>query len=100
VTTDAQRGRRRDLEVDEAEYQRARALVLGKARRYGLEPVTVSDRLVVAFSDEQLARLERELAAEDPPVTVAWRRTTGYGSELAAGRQQPPRFGSDPRRGG
>lgn len=89
--------RRKNLEVDEDEYQRVRRLVLGKARRYSLEPVPVNDRLVVSFSEGQLERLTDELGAEDPPVTVAWSDSTGYPAEIAALRAQHPRFGSEAR---
>lgn len=100
MTAGPQRGRRRNLEVAEEEYQRVRRLVLGKARRYALEPVPVSDRLVVSFSPEQLARLVTELAGEDPPVTVEWRDQTGYSAEIAARSMEHTRFGSEPRRQG
>lgn len=99
MTAGAQRGRRQNLEVDEDEYRRVRKLVLGKARRYDLDPVPVSDRLVATFSEAQLERLERELGEEDPPVTVAWKDQTGYSAEIAARSQErPSRFGGDPRR--
>lgn len=99
MTAGPQRGRRQNLEVDEDEYRRVRALVLGKARRYALDPVPVSDRLVATFSEAQLERLERELGEEDPPVTVAWKDQTGYSAEIAARSQErPSRFGGDPRR--
>jgi hypothetical protein len=99
VTAGPQRGRRQNLEVPEEEFTRVKRLVLGKARRYSLEPVPVSDRLVVSFSPEQLERLARELAEEDPSVTVEWRDQTGYSAEIAARNlERPSRFGGDPRR--
>lgn len=90
--------RRKNLEVDEEEFRRVRALILIKARRYSLNPVEVSDRLIVNFSPEQVERLTEEVG--EAGHELVFKNQIGYSAEIASRRletRSTPRFGSDPR---
>jgi hypothetical protein len=79
--------------VDEDEWQRAKQLVLIKARRYQLDTVEVSDRLLIGMDDEQRKRLQDEVAAEG--FRVIFKDHAGYGVELSRlTRSGPERFGT------
>lgn len=92
--------RRDNLDIDEEEFQRTKRLVVGKAKRYGLTEVEVSDRLVTKFDPEQVERLVAEVAKAGFELT--FKNQTGYIDEITARRRanDAPRFGAEPRHPG
>lgn len=91
--------RGKNLLVSDDEWQRCKRLILAKARRYKLEIVEISDRLVTGMSPEQIARIVIEVAEEG--VVIEWKRRAGYGLELSrVASDGPRRFGSHPNNHG
>ena len=86
-----------NLVIDEDEFQRTKLLVIGKAKRYNLKKVEVSDRLVTKFQPDQVERLVAEVAEAGFELTF---KTHGYAQDISNLRQQQPRFGSEPRHDG
>lgn len=87
---------RSNLEVDEEEFARILRLVLGKARRYRLQRVEVSSRLVVSLTGEQLLRLRSEV--EEAGFELVLNDQTSYAGWIARrATDGPTRFGSAPR---
>jgi len=92
--------RRVNLDIDEEEFQRTKLLVLGKAKRYHLSTVEVSDRLVTKFTPEQVDRLVAEVA--EAGFALEFKNHSGYIAEITARRRlnDAPRFGAEPRHDG
>jgi hypothetical protein len=91
--------RRKNLEADEDEYQRIKRFIIGKARRYKLDPVPISDRLTVSLSVKQLDRLRTEVVQAG--FAIEFKEHARYGDGIAKARSEgPTHFGSSPRNGG
>jgi len=89
--------RSKNLEVDEEEFQRVKRLIIGKAKRYSLAKVEISDRLIVGFSPEQVERLVAEVAEADHELV--FKDHIGYSAVIASRRQEKvSRFGGEPKR--
>ena len=69
-----------NLVIDEDEFQRTKLLVIGKAKRYSLKKIEVSDRLITKFQPDQVKRLVAEVA--ERAGTIAWEIFTGIGSRV------------------
>ncbi len=89
---------RRKNQVTDQEFEHAYKLIVGKATRYQLTKVEVSDRLVVGFSADQLAKLVQDVA--DAGFTVEFKNQTGYADDIAHQVRQVQRFGSEPTQRG
>lgn len=92
--------RRSNLELDEDEFQRVKRLIVGKANRYHLVKVEVSDRLVIKFVPEEVNRLVAEVA--EAGFELTFKNQAGYSVDIAARRKanEVPRFGAEPRSDG